>query len=210
MDKKQLYELFGIETTQELLKNLQNENSYYNKHKKYEEETSIEQYCMDLKKRGIDFSEEAVLSLYEMVQDVQTLWDYYYQKDERKWMNIDDQPHLPFNSDSLFTYIKRIVEKHYNIYDSMDIYYIKQNFIGLENCPKKDFQQTFMHHLIILSNYANIHDIHELSALIPDVDMNEYIKHYVKQCHNRNYQFKKVMKIFYATFNDADTTIYKI
>ncbi|MCD7949471.1 MAG: hypothetical protein LUG12_04300 [Erysipelotrichaceae bacterium] len=210
MDNKQLYDLFGIETTNELLKNLQNENNYYNKRKKYEEETSIEQYCLDLKKRGIDFSEEAVLSLYEMVQDVQTLWDYFYQKDERKWMNIDDQPHLSFNSDSLFTYIKRIVEKHYNIFDSMDIYYITQNMLDLENCPKKEFQQTFTHHLIILTNYANIHDIHKLSILIPDYDMNEIIKDYIKRCHNRNYQFKEMMKRFYATFHDADTSIYKV
>ncbi|MCD7808493.1 MAG: hypothetical protein LUH02_04060 [Erysipelotrichaceae bacterium] len=210
MDKKQLYELFGIETTNELMKNLQNENNYYHKHKKYEEETSIEQYSLDLKKRGIDFTEENVLALYEKMQDVQALWAYYYQKDERKWMNIDDQPHLPFNSDSLFTYIKRIVEKHYNIFDSMDIYYITQNMIDLVDCPKKDFQQTFMHHLIILTNYANIYDIHELSILIPDFDMNILMKQYIKRCHNRNNDFKEMMKRFYATFNDADRSIYKV
>lgn len=198
-------------TLQQMMNNLKDAAEMRKRHREYEEKTSIAQYCMDLQKLGIDFTEEAVVKKYKQLEDFSEVLDYFYYKDEFKWKAIDSKRNTSFNSDSQYDYVKRIVEKHFDTKKVSDPFFIDDAMHYIEKeCPKEKIQDEVLLVIERLINYANKKQINTLKDISEYYDINLFMKFYIKKCHNRNTAFKELMKKFYDTFEDADRSIYKI
>lgn len=58
--------------------------------------------------------------------------------------------------------------------------------------------------------YAKKNYITKLDGIVDGIDVNEFMRYYIKRCYHRDLKFKELMKSFYETFEDADRSIYKI
>lgn len=178
--------------------------------REYENNTSIDQYCLDLQKEGIELSEEMIVNKYNELKNFVKVNDYFYDKDETIWQKIENRRNLKFNSDSLIFFINKVIEKHFDTKTLLDPYYIENSMDYIEICPKEKIQEEIMNIIERLIDYANREHITKLDCLVDYYDVNEFMKYYIKRCHNRNRKFKVLIQRYYSTFEDADKSMYKI
>lgn len=178
--------------------------------KEYENNTSINQYCLDLRKEGIDLSEEMIVNKYNELKNYVKVNDYFYYKDETIWRKIDSRSKMEFNSDSLLYFINKVIENHFDTKTLLDPYYIEKSMDYIESYPKEKIQDEIMSIVERLIDYAKREHITKLDDIVDCYDVNEFMKYYIKKCHNRNLKFKALIQRYYNTFEDSDTTIYKI
>ena len=196
---------------QEMLVNIKNGIETQQKNRSYEENTSVEQYCLDLQELGIDFTEQMVLDKYKELENFNSVLDYFYYKDQMKWKLIDTKGKANFNSDSQMYFMLKIIEKHYDIKKVLDPFFIDETMYYIEtDCPEEKIQEEIMNVMERLIAYANKNDITEVCGIVENYDVNEYLKYYIQDCHNCDCKFKELVQKYYDTFEDADKSIYRI
>ena len=180
-------------------------------YRNYIETTSIEQFLSDLAETGFCLTEEELLKKYEEIGRYAHATDYFYNVYQLEWDRIDDKRNLPFNSDSFMPFYKKLLKSKYDISTLPDIDFIEDSMFYVEaDCPKEQVQNEVMSILkrVILSSEK--YNIRTLNGLFDDHDFNEFMRFYIKKCHNRDRNFNELMKQYYESFDDADKKIYRI
>lgn len=55
-----------------------------------------------------------------------------------------------------------------------------------------------------------MNDLSKLIDVYRIIDFNVFLQENIKYCHNRDKNFKQIIKDLYDTFEDVDHSIYKI
>ena len=108
-------------------------------------------------------------------------------------------------------FYKKLLKSKYDISTLPDIDFIEDSMFYVEaDCPKEQVQNEVMSILkrVILSSEK--YNIRTLNGLFDEHDFNEFMRFYIKKCHNRDRNFNELMKQYYESFDDADKKIYRI
>ena len=198
-------------STLEMMKNnLKTEFEYQMRKHQYMKEAPIEQILSELKEQGITLTEDDIITKYNELKDIEQVDNGFYKKFQRQWDNIERKGNW-YDSDVQFSLVKRVIEKHFDTRLLADSWFIEDHMQYIENeCPQDQIQQEYMQLIKQLIECAQFKNTHTLRDIIKYYDINEFLKYYIKRCHNRNSEFKSLMKKFYESFDDADQSMYKI
>lgn len=187
---------------------------YFGIHTKYihdKETTSASQYLKDLEVRNIFITENEILAKYQGAKGYRDVCKYFYELIKEQWKPLDAKKDDIFNPDLFEYYVKKIIEKHYDIKTLPDISYIEDSMLYVdEECPNEDIHEEFVSIVNRVIACGKKHKIRLLKDLFEYDDFNCFMKNHIKKCHRHNKDFKTLMKAYYDAFDDADQSIYHL
>jgi len=170
-------------------------------------ETSNEEYFAKLSEYGFEFSEKRIVEDYKRVKDTKTLENFYYEQYGRY---IDDhQKDMLVNSDVFLTLIHRIIPNHFDITETGDPYFIERAIDDLyRNDLKKADQKEIEKVLKAMTVFSKTRNHHTLEGSLERFDMNGLFSDLIRACHNRNPEFRNLIREMYECFDDMDPKIF--
>lgn len=167
---------------------------------------SNEDWFAKLREYGISFSEERIIDDYKRVKDVKALDDSYY---EQYGKYIDDhQKDKVLNSDVFMELMDRIIPEHFGIEETGDPYFIAAAIndvlkTDLRSADQKEIEKI----LRALTVFSKTRDHHTLEGILEMYDLNILLRELIRVCHNRNTEFRNLIREMYECFDDMDPRI---
>jgi len=169
-------------------------------------DTSNEEYFAKLKALGFEFSEERLIRDYDRVRDTKTLEESYYQECGQ-YLDRQDQDKV-LNSDVFMTLLMRIIPEHFAIEETGDPFFIESAIDDLcRKDPKKTDQKEIEKVLKALTVFSKTRDHHTLEGSLERFNINGLFNDLIRLCHNRNTEFRNLIREMYECFDDMDPKI---
>ncbi len=167
----------------------------------------LEDIFKELNENGIDLTEDKIVIDYAEVKNAEELDNRYYEEYKGKW-NLLEKKNSLLNEDTPYHLIKRIIPMHYDLVEIGDTWFINDMIEKLEKTQKKVNQKDVEDVILALIHCGKKNKTGRLSDIEEHYYDNQILIDYVKQCHDRHYNFHKLMIEFYNTFEDADQKIF--
>jgi hypothetical protein len=166
-----------------------------------------EDYFKRLKAYGIELSEERIVGDYEHVQDIKALDESYYEQ-YGKYIDANQRDKV-LNSDAFMLLLDRIIPDHFDIAETGDPYFIEAAIENIINTDLRSADQKEIERILkALTVFSKKRDHHTLEDCLKTFDLNVLLKELVRVCHDRNTEFRKLIREMYECFDDMDPSIF--
>lgn len=168
-------------------------------------ETENDKIFKKLKEYGIDLSEEKIIEDYKRFKDVQALDDYYYEQ----YGEALDRKNIPFfNSDVFIDLIDSIIPEHFDYEEIADPSLIENAANEILSTDLRSADQKEIEKLLrALIAYSKTRDHHSLEDISEYMDFSYLLKELIRVCHNRNSEFRNLIREMYECYDDMDPRI---
>lgn len=158
---------------------------------------------------NIKVNEKQIIEYYENLQNIDKVL-ICLQDQNKLIMNALDERHYSLVLQVFYSLIHQTVTKNYDIETLNDPFYFEVRISQVENTPKKLKQEKILGIIKSTVAYAKMNDLSKLIDVYRIIDFNVFLQENIKYCHNRDKNFKQIIKDLYDTFEDVDHSIYKI
>lgn len=167
--------------------------------------TTNEEYFKKLKEHGIDLNEERIIEDYKRVKDIRTLDDSYY---EQYGKALDEQRIPSLNSDVFMDLMDRIIPEHFEIDETGDPYFMENAANRIISTDLRSIDQKEIEKLLrALVVFSKTRDHHTLEDTFEFMDCGFLLRELIRVCHNRNAEFRKLIREMYECYDDMDPRI---
>lgn len=166
-------------------------------------------YCIDKRSVEVDF---LVIDVWnhpgihiEGVKDIRTLDDSYY---EQYGKDLDEK-NIPSLSSAVFMdLMDRIIPEHFNIEDTGDPYFIENEINSIISTDLSSIGQKEIEDLLkALIVFSKTRDHHTLEDIFESIDCGFLLRELIRLCHDRNAEFRKLIREMYECYDDMDPRI---
>ena len=186
-----------------IMKDIEKALALLNERFVYFEETSNEELCEALQAKGFDLSVDKIKAQYETCYNVDELYEYLYQRDEKLWDELDSQK-LLIHSDIFGHLLHRILHDHYDMEQVGDLAYITGYILDLD--PRMNdlvYEQQVETYIKMIIAYAKKNQVNEVIPLFKRINIERCLKVDVARCLQYSDRLQAVIHEFNQYYKDV-------